>query len=791
LINVTSTALPKTARVLGFRGHEAISRPYEHEIYLLSHAEEELDLADALGGRVTLTVDPDRIGTPPFLFTGVLASVEILQEIGDRSVLRAVMVPRLWQLGLSRHSRMFTKMNAPDVIKAVLEDNGLSGDDVELRLTGSYDVEEHICQYRESDLDFISRWMEREGIYYFFEHTEEGDKLVLCDHLAYDLDPLGTPVRYFPQIGNDWRAGAALRSFTCRHATLPAQVKLRDYDYARPNLNVSGTARVASNGTGEVSLYGERFFTSSAGQRLAKLRAEELLARQVVFRGAGTRMHLRAGYRFDVEDHPRASMNATYLTFEAHHTGCQTDDESLRALLGIDQQDAYTVEVSAIGGKTQFRAESRTTWPRIYGYENGTVDGSAESEYAQIDEQGRYNVKLKFDESDLRHGAATTFVRMMQPHGGGIEGFHFPLRKGTEVVLSFLGGDPDRPVISGVVPNMLTPSPVTSGNHTKNVIQTGGRNRLELEDRAGQQRVTLSTPYSDTYLRIGSPNAGHEAILKTNDNMLLHTGQSKDIHVGKDWTIDVHGKKKETVHGTVKEIYKATKTEHVDHGLVKETYKEHETTIATEKRLTTLGPMKVTNFGHHAFTNLAGYTQVTTSAPWQMAATAGAQTVVLGGATEMILGGQKTDVLGGIHIEEHSGPIDIKAAGDINIEGEHVEVTSRADWKWNVLGTEVKFSHGSSVEFALEHKTTFTAGIDNSFFIGGVTDVMVGSKHEAMIGGVTSLTIAKRLELTMGAALCIDLALSLTFAPLAFDLKLLELKNGELKVSTEGLHIDL
>src|SRR5262249_54570578 len=155
---------------------------------------------------------------------------------------------------------------------------------------------------------------------------------------------------------------------------------------------------------------------------------------------------------------------------------------AFRSLLQMEHDDVYFVELTAIPEKTQFRAQSQTPWPRIYGYENGSVDGSADSEYAQIDDQGRYNVKFKFDESNLKSGKASTFVRMMQPHGGGIEGFHFPLRKGTEVVFSFLGGDPDRPVISGVVPNALTPSPVTSGNHTKNVIQTGGRNRFELED---------------------------------------------------------------------------------------------------------------------------------------------------------------------------------------------------------------------------------------------------------------------------------------------------------------------
>src|SRR5262249_29718538 len=145
--------------------------------------------------------------------------------------------------------------------------------------------------------------------------------------------------------------------------------------------------------------------------------------------------------------------------FEVEHVGNQQiSSPEMRAMTGIESDKVYHVEVKAIPADTQFRALRVTAWPRIYGYENGTVCGPADSDYAQIDDQGRYNVKFKFDESDLKNGKASTFVRMMQPHGGNPEGFHFPLRKGTEIVFSFLGGDPDRPVIAGVVPDTTNPS---------------------------------------------------------------------------------------------------------------------------------------------------------------------------------------------------------------------------------------------------------------------------------------------------------------------------------------------
>src|SRR5262249_34510143 len=204
----------------------------------------------------------------------------------------------------------------------------------------------------------------------------------------------------------------------------------------------------------------------------AQIRAQSLAATQSVFQATGPRLHMHAGYAFELEEHPRPSFNAKYLVVEAHHHGNQAVGlDHFKQMLELEHDDPYLVDVTAIPAKTQFRPAMTTPWPRIYSFENAVVDGPAASEYAQIDSSGRYNVKFHFDESALKDGQASTWVRMMQPHGGGVEGFHFPLRKGTEVVVSFLGGDPDRPVISGVVPNTLTPSPVTSGNYTENVLQ--------------------------------------------------------------------------------------------------------------------------------------------------------------------------------------------------------------------------------------------------------------------------------------------------------------------------------
>lgn len=787
LVTISSSALPSAARVVAFRGTEALSRPYQVEIFLSLTRQpgEEVDLADAVGAKATLTLDRASDRIPPFYFAGVLATVEMLHAADNGLLLRVVLVPRLWQLSLSRHSRIFTNMSIPDIIKSVLDENGVT--DVELRL-GSYTKEEHVCQYRESDLDFISRWMERHGIFYFFEHEQSGEKLVLCDATTYNEDVIGAPVRYFPQMGQDGSAGPSFRSFTSRHSTLPASVHLRDYDYVKPNLALAGSADIAPNGAGEISLYGERFFSPAAGESLAKVRAEEHLARQVVYHAVGTRLHLRAGYKFELEDHPFASFNTEYLAIEVRHYANQSAGHShFRDMIKLDRDDVYAVEVDAIPAKTQFRPESRAAWPRIYGYENGVVDGPASSEYAQIDDHGRYNVKIKFDESSLKSGKASTFVRMMQPHGGGVEGFHFPLRKGTEVVMSFLGGDPDRPVISGVVPNALTPSPVTRGNYTKNVIQTGGRNRLELEDKAGAQRITMSTPYSNTYLRMGSPNAGHELILHTDDNTLLDFGKNFDLTVGHQgggsWDVKVND----------------NWTTHVETG-------DYELGVDAGKSTTTVkGDTKLHVESGGLYTDVdTGVMQTkvksdtslqVTSGNYKADVDAGTATANIKGDTTVTVksGNTKVDTLAGTTDILSKGKITVKSkSSDVDIEGDKVNTKSRSDWSWTILGTQVSFTAGSKVEFKLSQDTSFTLGLTNSFFVGVQNSFalamqnsfVIGPQTSAFIGGKFGLTIAAELNLTAAAKLNFEVGINLTVGATA-DIKLVPTKLEQKMVKLE------
>ncbi|MBW2527608.1 MAG: type VI secretion system tip protein VgrG [Deltaproteobacteria bacterium] len=570
IFTIESKALPPGAHVLCFRGIEALSKPYRFAVGLQLDASAMVDLASLVGTRATLSVHLQR-EIVPYRFHGIVASCELVHQWQGKAAYRLVLVPELWRSTLTRHSRVFVEETIPAILEQVLRASGLAAADFDLRLSGKYEPHEFVAQYKESNFAFVSRWMEREGMYYFFEQGDDRERLIITDELGHHTDQPGAAVQYVPLSGGqqDVTTSQGFDSFVAKHQAVPAKVALVDYDYLHPNLDLSGHADVAGGLGGEISLHGENFSTPGQASRYARLRAEELTARRELYFASGRVFHLRPGYRFHLEEHPRPDFNSSYLTVELEHHGNQSaSSKLLKQLFEVQYDDEYQCSLTAMPASVQFRAPSATRWPRIYGYEGAVVCGAAQSDYAQIDDHGRYRVRVMFDESDLSDGEASAWVRMLQPHGGGTEGFHFPLRKGTEVLLFFEGGDPDQPAISGVVPNAVTPSPVQAASHTKNVIQTGGANRLELEDSGGSQYIDLSSPTQDTFLHLGAAGAGRAG---SGASFVSSTqGRWEQYSLG-DRHLQVDSFSEEEVAGYVKQTYGDTLTTVVS-GAVAQTY---------------------------------------------------------------------------------------------------------------------------------------------------------------------------------------------------------------------------
>ena len=442
---------------------------------------------------------------------------------------------------------------------------------------------------------------------------------------------------------------------------------------------------------------------------------------------------MQPGYLFELVSHPRPSFNVKYLALTVDHEGSQGSGQ-----IGTkEEQPTYMVRVEAIPEGVQYRPARLTPIPRIYGTEMGIIDGEQDSTYAQIDSHGRYKVQVYFDEADPRNGKASMWVRMLQPHGGPNEGFHFPLRKSTEVMLVFLGGDPDRPVIAGVVPNAHTPSPVTEGNATHNVIHTGGGSRIEIEDSDGSQYIKVTTPPESTMLYLGAPDGSG------NNVHLSSMGHELD-ELGGNLVLRVDGTMTEEIHLDVTENFaqKETKTVGSDRSL--EVSGAEDTKIHGNQTIEALSDrvIQVTGNQRHEVGVNDEYTvgadhavQVTGNQLFQVT---GSQTNEVTGDQEETIGGKVTQTVTGNVTQTHLANFTQTITGS-----QTVSVLS--DTKTTFLGAEISFKAATTSETILgvKNENIITSKIDS--VLGMMMETIVGLKLATHIGPSIEYTAALEL----------------------------------------------
>lgn len=516
--------------VVEMEGFEAISKPFQFTLTLVTD-DADIDFDTMLRMPATFSIF-SQDGKREVPYHGVLAGFEQLHRVDGYVFYRAILVPRLWKLSQFRISEVYlNEQTIPAIVESILHSVQLaSGTDYELKLKGQYRARSFVCQYQETHLDFISRWMEKEGMYYYFQHGDQ-DKLLIVDGKV-EHDPATQDVNYRPVDELD--AGVesdTVRTFMCRQTPLPRQVILQDYNHRKAALELKAQASVSENGLGDVMIYGENFRTQEEGNRYAKLRAEEILCGGKVFSGESTAVGLRAGFFMKLARHYRAAFNDKYLITEIRHEGSQAG-----ALIGggkssiNDAPEAkthYSNSFRAVPASVQFRAERVTPKPRVAGTMNATIDAEGSGQYAELDEYGQYKVQLPFDMTKKDAAKGSARVRMATPYAGKGHGMHFPLLKDSEVLLSFTDGDPDQPVIVGAVPNSENKNVVAQDVEQYNRIATAGGNQIFMGDTQGKEVMWLHSPFHNSSIGLGSidPKGGGSILSST-------TGSSESITIG-------------------------------------------------------------------------------------------------------------------------------------------------------------------------------------------------------------------------------------------------------------------
>ncbi|MGS0737501.1 type VI secretion system Vgr family protein [Pseudomonas sp. GG8] len=553
--SLAPSLLLETLWVQQWQGEEKLSQPYRFEVRLAT-INPLFDDEALLGNRAVLTLS-DALGLP-HPYQGMVTEVDYLDADSLYYYYRVVLEPRFVQLRHFRFSEIWLDKSLPELIRDVLKladlnvegpgINGLPGSayDFDIRLPLADDPltqATFTCQFEETSFAFISRLLEYFGVYYFFEQGPDGEALVLCGDRLYQpqLPSLLTYRRQDSEL-DVGRVLAVARSFERKLVRQAAGVTLQDFSATNAQLKLEVNASVASASLGADAsleqrtavssspvfiggqgLYGEHFGSLEQGQWLANRRAQAIGCRQREFHGAGRATGLRAGYPMLLVGHPRPMFNAGYQVIEVHHEGYQP-------LPGLGSEgegpgQGINTRFIALPGDVQFRALCVTPRPYVQGVLSAVVDGDEDTGRPLLNDKGCYKVSFPFIRGAKNATRGSAWLRMATLSSGSSHGMNFPLLKGTEVLVSFLGGDPDRPVITGSVPNSENPNVVTGDNATQSGLSTPGGHLFAMEDSPSgpMMKMGASTGCSFT-LGEGDISGAH---LRTDKHMQLASSSYK------------------------------------------------------------------------------------------------------------------------------------------------------------------------------------------------------------------------------------------------------------------------
>ncbi len=529
-----------TFTVSGFRGFEhGLSMDYQFDISLVSSA--ELPPLTVIGNNATLSIN---WGSQTLYLHGIVSDFYRIAATQNDMTYRAIVRSPLYPLHKNVNNRVFVNLSTPAIVTSILTSVGLSNEQFELDLTEVYEPHEFIVQYQESDYDFICRLLARAGIFFTFESDEKQTLVKFADDSTKRPQMPELPLLdYHPQSGTARQQESVYRLSPQAHL-LPAQVRVSDYNDQTPStrLEVTRTSE-SSNSYGEEAIYGDHFLTLDEGKQVAAFRIQSLDVRRAAVIAETDCRGIRPGYLLTIGNHPDNSLNGQYLVVAMTH---QADQAGGLAFSGEEQGPTYSNRLTLIRATTPYRPEIPPT-PQILGLFSARIESKG-GDYAYLDDQGRYHLRTDFDRGEAAVAQASHPVRMMQPYGGKEYGMHFPLHAGTEVALTCVNGDLNRPIILGVLPNPDTDSVVTADNRTQNIIRTASGNELCMDDRIDQEKIDLFTAEQKNILTLDATKDAHKVRLATEEGkmeiyakqtILIESGDSQNVQVGKDHIVSV------------------------------------------------------------------------------------------------------------------------------------------------------------------------------------------------------------------------------------------------------------
>jgi type VI secretion system secreted protein VgrG len=647
--------------VLSFNAVENISHLSGTTLMLVS--EQVIPCKEVVRQEGVLTIiNPEGIGNPDRYIHGILRKFRHAGMNGRFHIYEAHLVPSLWLLSLKQDCRIFQDMKLQDIIRKILEESDITSDLYEFRLEHEDIFNKFNIQYNETDLHFISRLLEKEGIFYFFEHYEDKHVVVFCDSNAFYQDIEGDTSIQFNSGGGMVSANAiSISSFDYSVRMRPSAHTHTNFNFKKPSVKLETTFEGENHNPDEpfeIYSYPGSYGEPVRGDRLAQIRMETMAALKEKGRGVSNCTRLTSGATFQLTGHRNQEFNQEYFLFGVTHGGKQPG--VLKEQAPKDATPGYSNAFMVIPSSVTYRPEQRHEKPMVPGLLSAVVTGP-KGEEIWPDQYGRVNVQFHFDREGKMDEKSSCWLRTIQFWNGTTWGSQFIPRIGDEVLVTFVNGDMDYPIIMGSAINEAKlPNYNLPANKTQSGIRTrstpGGNpdnyNELRFEDKKGAEEVFLQGE-KDWNILIKNDKGqyvGNDETLNVRNNRTKTVGVDQSESIGANKTINVGVNHVETIGSNMNLSVGNCKTEFVAINTAE--------TIGAAKELSIGGAYAITVGGAmNTAVGLGQFEEV--------------------GLSKKIVVGKRFDISSGDKFEIICGKskISMDSAGNIIISGSNIDIS--------------------------------------------------------------------------------------------------------------------
>ena len=672
-ISVETTLGPDALLLESFEGEEEIAGGFRYTLGMLAK-DPAIDATKMI--RTAVTVKLTQSDGSERVINGLISRFALQEQAEGLTVYEAEIRPWFWFLSLTSDFCIHQNMAVPAIVKQVCKEQGFT--DIVMKCIKPHPEQEYRVQYGESHLEFLSRLMEEEGIFYFFEHDGKKCNLVLADENSVAKQ---TVKLRMSTTSHETEDEGVLQSFVVRQEAKPGKFTHMDYNFEIPSrqlLNQS-SGKVPQ----EVTEFPGGFSTSDDGHRLAHLRQQAMVAEQVEGQGVGKNRAIKVGGKVEVANHHSKSANGAYFVTSVRQSAKLGDFRS-----GGEPGLAYTSTFTAIPFDTPYRPERTTKGPKAYGYESAVVVGPAGDEIF-TDKYGRVKVQFFWDRRGKKDDKSSCWVRVSTVWAGKGWGMIATPRIGQEVLVAYINGDPEDPIIVGRVYNAEQMPPYAlPANKTQSGIKTRSTlngspdnfNEIRFEDKKGSEELYIHAEKNKTIVvendrasKVGHDNSesvgndetiniGNDQSISVGNDQKIAVSKNRSLSVGADDSTSVTKNRTETVSGSESvnvskdRSHTIGKNETVTIGenRTQNVGKDDELSIA-EKRTTNVGKDDVLSVGK----------KLTITVEDEITLQTGDASIIMKKNGEITIKGKDITVKG-------SGKINVNASSDVTIKGSKV-----------------------------------------------------------------------------------------------------------------------